>query len=190
MRKVAKVCLAMVVVGAVVGLALFGAMIDKGTASTPIPATSAIRDNKISIDGYYLLKESATNETLNVTCILYLTNRWNDSGDIRIVAYVMDWKRLAQYKTDIEIGSIDTNKTEEVAIPIVLRKDSRKIDVLIFEDGLLKMKGYIYLEILYKPILYNISIKDNDLLEAWNCRITSSSFPSIPHPIEIARTED
>ncbi len=183
MRKIAKICLAVVVVGAVVGLALFGAMINRCTA------TSAIKDNEISIDGYYLLKESATNETLNITCILYLTNRWNNSGDIRIVAYVMDSKGLAEYRTGVEIGSIDINKTEEVSIPIVLREGSRRIDILIFEDGLLKMKGYIYIDVFYNPNPY-IDKEQNDLVEAWNCRITSSSFPSISHPIEIARTED
>jgi len=181
MKKVAKICLAMVVVGAIVGLAVFGMVVNRSTATLPG------RDNHISIDAYYLLKESATNKTLNITCILYLTNRWNKSGDIEIVAYVMDWKGLAQHKTDIEIGSIDTNKTEEVVIPLVLRKDSRKIDVLIFEDGLLKMKGYIYLEISYRPILYNLSKEEGDLLEAWNCRIKSSSLPSILHPVEIAK---
>ena len=183
MKKMAKVGLMFGAIGAIAIFILLSIVVNEGAATSPSI------DGQILIDGHYLLKESATNETLNVTCILYLTNRWNKSGDISIVAYVIDSKGLAEYRTSIEVGNIDMDKTEEVSIPIVLRENSRKINILIFEDGLLKMKGYIYVDVFYNsnPYIYK---ERCDLVKAWNCHVTSSSFPSTPNPIEIARIED
>ena len=96
-------------------------------------------------DATYLLKTDETNETVNVTCEIYLTNIWEkESGNIKATAYVIETNNnLAVYKNSVEIGEITADSTAEVNIPIVLSNNSYKVDILIFEKDKLVLKGKI-----------------------------------------------
>ena len=95
------------------------------------------------VDATYLLKTGETNDTVNITCNLYLTNIWEkESGTIKVIAYVIETsKNLAVYKNTVEIGKIAANSTAEIELPIELSNNSYKVDILIFEDDLLGIKG-------------------------------------------------
>ncbi|HEX17591.1 MAG TPA: hypothetical protein ENG60_04200 [Thermoplasmatales archaeon] len=166
MKKMLKICLVAGFIASVTLVSLYVAM-------SRTPRCTEI-ENELHIEGYYLMKESATNESLNITCMLYLTNRWRESGYIYIVAYVMNWDGLSEYRAEEKIGEIGANKTREIGLPLVLRRDSRKIDILIFEDGLLKMRGHIYLKISYEP--YPLV---NESKERWRCSISASEFSQV-----------
>lgn len=94
-------------------------------------------------DATYLLKTDETNDTVNVTCTLYLTNIWEkESGEIKVIAYVIETSNnLAVYKNMVEIGEIPADSTAEIEIPVVLSNNSYKVDILIFENGKLVLKG-------------------------------------------------
>jgi len=48
---------------------------------------------------------------------------------------------LAVYKNSVDIGKISADSTAEIEIPVVLSNNSYKVDILIFEDGKLVIKG-------------------------------------------------
>jgi len=118
-------------------VSLSGCINQSGTART------TPKDNILRIDEKYLYKESETNDSVNVSCILYLTNLWNISGEVKMIAYVMNKEGMADYRAEVGVGKIDRNKTVEVKIPLVIKEDDNRIEILIFEDDLLVLKGYI-----------------------------------------------
>jgi len=95
------------------------------------------------IDATYLLKTDETNESVNITANLYLTNIWEkDSGEIKAIAYVIEkTNQFAVFKNTVEIGLITANSTAEIEIPLVLENSSYRVEVLIFENDKLEIKG-------------------------------------------------
>jgi len=127
----------------IVIIVLFGVfetgLLDIITAQTTFP------HEHLFVDATYLLKTDETNDTVNVSCNLYLTNIWEkESGEIKVIAYVIETSNnLAVYKNTVEIGKISANSTAEIELPIVLSNNSYKVDILIFENGKLVLKGKI-----------------------------------------------
>ncbi len=109
----------------------------------PVIAQPEKPEEHLFIEETYLLKTGETNETVNVTCTPYMTNIWDeDSGDIKVIAYVVKTSnKVAEYKNTVEIGKIAGDTTAEIEIPIVLTSDNFKVDLLIFEDEKLVLKG-------------------------------------------------
>ena len=99
------------------------------------------------VDATYLLVTEETNDSVHVTCDLYLTNIWEkESGEINVVAYVIEQsKNFAVYKTRIDIGIINDNSTAEIEIPVVLENSSYKVEILLFENEKIVTKGKISL---------------------------------------------
>jgi len=95
------------------------------------------------VDTTYLLKTDETNESVNVTCDIYLTNIWEkESGDIKAIVYVIETENnFAEYKNKVETGRIKANSTAEIEIPLVLSNNTYKVDVLLFENDKLVIKG-------------------------------------------------
>lgn len=147
-------------------ISLSGYINQSGTART------TPKDNILRIDERYLYKESETNDSVNVSCILYLTNLWNVSGEVKMIAYVMNKEGMADYRAEVGVGRIDRNKTVEVKIPLVIKEDNNRIEILIFEDDLLVLKGYINIYVHrmgrydasgeYKGCVYTINVESSD----------------------------
>jgi len=102
-------------------------------------------EEHLFVDATYLLKTSETNDTVNVTCNLYLTNIWKkESGNIKTTAYVIETSdNLAVYKNTVTIGEIGADSTAEIEIPIVLSNNSYKVEILVFENEKLVIKGIV-----------------------------------------------
>jgi hypothetical protein len=119
--------------------------------TTEVPKKIQKRPSKhLFVDALYLLKTGETNYSVNVTVTLYITNTWNDteSGDVKIITYVIDRDRgIATNKSKTMVGKIDKNVTKEVEIPITLINSSSKVDFLIFENEKLILKGDVSVEI-------------------------------------------
>ncbi|MEA2053664.1 MAG: hypothetical protein U9O96_00880 [Candidatus Thermoplasmatota archaeon] len=100
------------------------------------------KENRLSVDAMYLMKSGEGNEKVNVSAIIYLTNVDAGSGDVKIVTYLMErWKGIATDKKEVEIGKLKKDKTTEVEIGMQMGNTSYDLEVLIFEDDLLKIKG-------------------------------------------------
>ena len=86
----------------IIVVGVFAAMILGSRAEPVFPA------EHLFVDATYLLKTNETNETVNVTCTLYLTNIWEkESGNIKATAYVIETSdNLAIYKNTVSIGNI------------------------------------------------------------------------------------
>ena len=109
------------------------------TEPYPIPPR---QENHLFVETTYLLKTAETNNTVNVTCTPYVTNTWEEeSGEIKIIVYVIDKSNIAEYKSILEKGKIKANSTAEFEIPIVLTKNSSQVDILMFENERLVLKG-------------------------------------------------
>jgi hypothetical protein len=124
----------------IVFLGIFASgMLEPSTAQPDFPK------EHLFVDATYLLKTDETNDTVNVTCIPYLTNIWEKaSGEIKVTAYVIETSNnLAVFKSTVEIGEIPADSTAEIEIPVVLSNNSYKVDILIFENGKLVLKGKI-----------------------------------------------
>lgn len=144
----------------------------------PSEAQPYFPNEHLFVDTTYLLKTDETNNTVNVTCTPYLTNIWSkESGDIKIIAYVIETKdNLAVYKNTVEIGKIPANSTAEIEIPIVLSNNSYKVDVLIFENGKLVIKGTLTIS------AYPVYIWDEinrDQKQEWRISNSGSDFIQI-----------
>jgi len=130
------------------------------------------------VDATYLLKTDETNETVNVTCTPYITNIWEkESGEITAIAYVIESStNLAVYKNTIEIGTIAADSTAEIELPVVLSNNSYKVDILIFENGKLVLKGQITIN------AYPIFIWDDfnhEMVQQWSLSNTMGEFRQI-----------
>lgn len=106
------------------------------------------RDTKLQVDTVYVLSGEDDNTEDNSTPVvanIYLTNEnWKDSGDVKIVAY------LLRRNPDIGIGNestlvgvIEGGVTKEIGVRLVIPDftTSYDIDFLIFENDLLVLRG-------------------------------------------------
>ena len=104
--------------------------------------SEAEKENKLSVDAMYLLKRNETKEYVNATAIIYLTNLHAESGEIKIIVYLMErWKGVAIDKRELEIGKLQKDKTEEIQIDVQMENKSYDLEILVFENDLLKIKG-------------------------------------------------
>ena len=98
------------------------------------------------------------------------TNIWEEkSGEITAIAYVIESNtNLAIYKNTVDIGKISADSTAEIEIPVVLSNNSYKVDILIFEDGKLVLKGKLTIN------AYPVYIWDElnrNYQQQWNTRL-------------------
>jgi len=144
----------------------------------PITAQEYFPNRHLFVDAIYLLKTDETNDSVNVTCTPYITNIWSkESGEIRIIAYVIETKdNFAVYKQEVEVGKIGTNNTAEIEIPIILSNNSYKVDVLIFENEKLVMKGTITISAYPVYIWDDISHMN---YQVWNLSNSIGEFAQI-----------
>jgi len=155
----------------VIGIYTTG-LLHQGAAQPDLPT------EHLFVDATYLLKTDETNETVNVTCTPYLTNIWEEeSGEITAIAYVIESNtNLAVYKNTINIGTITGDSTAEIEIPIVLSNNSYKVDILIFENGKLVLKGQITIN------AYPIYLWDDinhQMIQQWGLSNAIGEFRSI-----------
>lgn len=151
-----------------------------GIMNEPIVATSEKPEEHLFIEETYLLRTGETNETVNVTCTPYMTNIWDEeSGDIKIIAYVVKTSnKIAEYKSTVEIGKIAGDTTAEIEIPIVLTADNFKVDLLIFEDEKLVLKGSFTVKAV-QTFKYGM---DGDILDSsWDLENTRCVVESVQH---------
>lgn len=144
----------------------------------PITAQAYFPNRHLFVDATYLLKTDETNDSVNVTCTPYITNIWSkESGEIKIIAYVIETKNnLAVYKQEVEVGKIGANNTAEIEIPIILSNNSYKVDVLIFENEKLVMKGTITISACPVYIWDDIS---HSGYQIWNLKNSIGEFVQI-----------
>jgi len=111
--------------------------------SHPVENEPDFPNEHLFIDATFLLKTNETNESVNITTNIYLTNIWEkESGEIKAIAYVIESSNnFAVYKNTVEIGIINANSTAEIEIPIVLSNSSYKVEILLFEKEKLVIKG-------------------------------------------------
>ena len=97
----------------------------------------------LSIDASFLLKTDETNESVNVSCDLFMTNIWEkESGEIKATAYVIEKNtNLAVYKNTVEFGTLAANSTTELNIPLEFSDNSYNVEILIFEKDKMVLKG-------------------------------------------------
>ena len=109
----------------------------------PTLAVTTLPDEHLFVDETILLKTDETNDTVNVTCILHLTNIWEiESETLKAIAYVIETENnFAISETEVDIGIISADSTTKVDIPVILSNNSYKIKVLLFEKGKLVIKG-------------------------------------------------
>ena len=111
--------------------------------SEPVSAKPELPEDHLFIDATFLLKTDETNESVFINVDLYLTNIWDiASGEIKATAYVIETdNNFAVNKSTVEIGKIKAKSTSEIGIPVKLSNNSYKVEILLFEDGLLVLKG-------------------------------------------------
>jgi len=97
----------------------------------------------LSIDASFLLKTDETNESVNVSCDLFMTNTWEkESGEIKATAYVIETStNLAIYKNTVVFGNLDANSTTELNIPLQFSDSNYEIEILLFEDNKIVLKA-------------------------------------------------
>jgi len=153
-----------------------------GAFATEILKTSTAQptfpNEHLFVDATYLLKTDETNDTVNVTCTLYLTNVWEkESGEIKVIAYVIETSdNLAIYKNTVEVGIILANSTAEIEVPIVLSNNSYKVEILIFENGKLVLKGKLTIS-AYPVYLWDEITHSSR--QVWNLKNTMYDFEQI-----------
>ena len=110
--------------------------------SKPIDPEPNYPIDHLSIDASFLLKTGETNESVNVSCDLFMTNIWEkESGEIKATAYVSEQNtNFAVFKSTVEFGVIDANSTKELNIPVKCSDNSYKVEILLFESNKLVKK--------------------------------------------------
>lgn len=110
--------------------------------SKPIDPEPNYPIDHLTIDASFLLKTGETNESVNVSCDLFMTNIWEkESGEIKATAYVMEQNsNFAVFKNTTEFGVIDANSTKELNIPVKFSDSSYQVEILIFESNKLVKK--------------------------------------------------
>lgn len=118
----------------------------------PIDPEPYYPTDHLSIDASFLLKTDETNESVNVSCDLFMTNIWEkESGEIKATAYVSEKNtNLAVYKNTVEFGVIEANSTKELNIPVKFSDDSYQVKILLFENNK-----------LFKKVTLSITIYQN-----------------------------
>ena len=171
-KKAGMVCGTVTVIIVIVLGALASGIFEPGEAKPYFPK------EHLFVDAIYLLKTGETNDTVNITCNLYLTNIWEkESGTIKVTAYVIETsKNLAVFKNTVEIGTIGANSTAEIEIPIELSNNSYKVDILIFEDDLLVIKGD--LSIRAYPIYYYDAVTHGQS-QQWELASSINEFKNV-----------
>jgi len=131
-----------VIVGAIAILIVLLSVFLPGLLRSSV-AETIFPEEHLFVDATYILKTDQTNDTVNVTCDLYLTNIWKkESGEIKAIAYVIETKNnFAVYKNDVEIGKITKDSTAEINVPLVLSNSSYKVEILLFENEKLVLTG-------------------------------------------------
>lgn len=100
------------------------------------------KKNSLSVDAMYLLKKEEGEEEINVSAIIYLTNINSVSGNVRIIAYLTEYGReIALYKKEVMVGKLPKDKTTEIEFEMSIENGSYSLQILVFEDNLLKIKG-------------------------------------------------
>ncbi|MEF8879446.1 MAG: hypothetical protein V5A64_03530 [Candidatus Thermoplasmatota archaeon] len=132
----------MLLLTAVVIVSIFAGMMEAGLFTKTVKPTPTYPTDHLDVDASYLLKTDETNESVNVSCDLFLTNIWEKkSGEIKATAYVSEQNtNFAVYKTTVEFGVIDANSTKELNIPVKLSDSSYKVEILLFENDKLVKK--------------------------------------------------
>ena len=127
------------------------------------------------VDETILLKTNETNETVDVTCIIYLTNIWEKlSEELKATAYVIETENnFAISEAEVDIGFIGEDATTKVKIPVTLSNNSYKIKVLLFEDGKLVIKGEI---IIHAATLYSWEDIEHGVHEKQEWRLYNSGI--------------
>jgi len=99
--------------------------------------------NHLSIDASFLLKTEEKNDTVLVSCDLFMTNIWEkESEDIKATAYVIEKNtNLAIFKSTVEFGKLDANSTTELNIPLEFSDSSYKVEILLFEKNKIVLKA-------------------------------------------------
>jgi len=112
----------------------------------------------LSIDASFLLKTGETNESVNVSCDLFMTNIWEkESGEIKATAYVSEQStNLAVFKNTVEFGVIDANSTKELNIPVKFSGSSYKVEILLFESNK-----------LFKKITLSMTVYQNFYIDSY-----------------------
>ncbi len=177
---------------AVALIAIFGAftiLFEK-----PVEAEPQLPEKHLFVEEIYLLKTEETNTTINITCTPYLTNIWSkESGKIKIVAYVVkESNKVADCKNTVLVGKINADSTKEIEIPLMLSDDAYQVDILIFEDeklvlkGSLKIKTRINLKTVYTYDDSGDVIDEKVELCGWtvSCEGGSESFSHVTHKYE------
>ena len=152
----------------------------------PIIAEPDYPDEHLFIDATYLLKTDETNDSVSIICNLYLTNTWlKKSGEINATAFVIESDRnFAIYKNKVEIGVLNADATTELEIPIELGNNSYKIDILLFEDGKLTIKGELTISAhpVYKwdEVVHSDGrVEQKQVVEYWDMDNSYSKFTSV-----------
>jgi len=125
-------------------LAVFstGILNSESVDSKPIDPEPKYPVDHLFIDASFLLKTGETNESVNVSCDLFMTNIWEkESGEIKATAYVSEQNsNFAVFKSSVEFGLIEANSTKELNIPVKFSDNSYKVEILIFESNKLVKK--------------------------------------------------
>jgi hypothetical protein len=109
----------------------------------PISAGPVFPTDHLSIDASFLLKTGETNDSVNVSCELFMTNLWEkESGDIKAIAYVSEQStNFAVFKSTVLVGPVKANSTKEINIPVEFSDNSYKVEILFFENDKLVLKA-------------------------------------------------
>lgn len=145
----------------------------------PSVAESTYPAEHLFVEATYLLKTEETNDSVNVTCDLYMTNIWDkESGKIKAIAYVIETKNnFAIFETEVEIGLINADSTSKIGIPVVLSNSSYKVDVLIFENEKLVLKGA--LTISARPMYSWEYLRTNGINQQWDLDSSIAHFEKV-----------
>ena len=188
LNKKTKKASALIVTTSAVAIVIFGML--STMMVEPIVAEPQYPSDHLFVDETILLKTNETNESVDITCNLFLTNIWEkESGEIKAIAYVIEAdNNFAVYEETVEIGEIGANSTAKIEIPVVLSNNSYKIKILLFEDDLLVIKGtliitaspiYTWRDVEHVRADGSKTIINVQQLEGWNLYNSKSDFVQI-----------
>ena len=165
-----------------IAIVVFGAFL--AVMNKPIAAEPQLPEDHLFIEETYLLKTGETNKTVNVTCTPYLTNIWKkESGEIKIIAYVVKTSNnVADYKNTAEMGKISADSTAELKVPIVLSANTYRVDMLIFEDGKLVLKGSLTIT---AQQIFEYDAEGRSTLKGWDLENSACGFTTVTHDQQI-----
>ena len=172
--------------GIIIIIIVFAGLFASGILETK--AEEVYPEEHLFVDATYLLKTNETNNSVNVTCTLYLTNIWKkESGTIKTTAYVIETSdNLAVYKNTVTTGEIAADSTTEIELPLVLSNNSYKVEILIFENDKLVIKGVITISAY--PI-YSWNDVMHGAEQEWRIMNDGYNFENI-HPSSLSTYKD